>query len=335
MAEKAGVSVATISRAMNSETRNKVAPETLKEIDKLVAQYGYTPHQAAKNLRKTTLKNIGVIFPYVENIFYSSYYTNILSGVANYILGTDYQFKMLLLKGDREHWDRYNFRAGEGVDGLIITQWFRFFSNKKVFDDMNIPSVVINDLEAGVKTRFICCNNFQGGGAAAEYLYTKGHKNISVVTGPAWSRDSQQRVEGFQAYMRRVNHPLMPDAIQRGDYDDAKVTQKALAALLKSGPDTTAIFCCNDNMAFMVIDELRRKNIPCPDRISVIGFDDDFRAAHFIPPLTTIQMPVYQMAQEATRILINHLESGNPAESFIGQTFFNAQIIERQTVITL
>ena len=98
MAKKAGVSVATISRAMNEETRKKVSQETLIKIDRLVERCKYTPSLAAKNLRKTSTKTIGVVFPYVNNIFYSSYYTNILSGVANYLIGTEYQFKLILLK---------------------------------------------------------------------------------------------------------------------------------------------------------------------------------------------------------------------------------------------
>ena len=332
MAKKAGVSVATISRAMNSETRKKLAPDTLKRIDKLVSKYGYTPNQAAKNLRKSSTKTIGIIFPYVENIFYSSYYTHILAGIANFLLDTEYQFKMLLLKEDPNRWDHYDFRAGEGVEGLIVTQWFRYYSNKKTFNQVKVPTVVINDYEEGVKARFVCVNNRAGGRKAAEYLCNLGHQNLAIITGPDWSRDSRERLEGFQDYLASKNGRLRADLVQKGDFDDEAVTFQALESLLKFQPKTTAIFCCNDNMAFMAIEKLKEKGYACPDQISVIGFDDDFRAMHFQPALTTIQMPVYQLAQEAARLLVDMLKSGKAMKTFAGQTLLEAQLVERQSV---
>ena len=335
MAKKIGVSVATVSRALNPETRSKVAPATLERVDRLVAKYGYMPNQAARNLRKASTKTIGVIFPYVENIFYSSYYTHILAGVANALLDTEYQFKMLLLKDEKDKWDRYNFSTAESVDGLIVTQWFRFFSDKEVLSSMNIPTVVINDFEEGVRAQFVCCDNIQGGEAAADFLYSQGHRKIGLITGPAWSRDSRQRQQGFQGALKRVGHAIGSQAVQQGDYDDPNVTRQALEKLLKYDPEISAIFCCNDNIAFMVIDELKQKNISCPEQISVVGFDDDFRALHFNPPLTTIQMPVYGLAKESVRLLLDHLRSGNPSSSFMGNVLLKPQIIERQSVTTL
>lgn len=335
MAKKAGVSVATISRAMNPETRKKLAQDTLERIDSLVSQYGYTPHQAARHLRKTSTKTIGVVFPYVENIFYSSYYTHILAGVSNFLLDTEYQFKMLLLKQESGRWDHYDFRAGEGVEGLIVTQWFRYYSSKETFNHMNVPCIVINDYEDGVNAQFICVNNWSGGRKAAEFLYTSGHRNIAVISGPDWSRDSQQRLEGFQDYLRSKNCALSSPLIQKGDFDSKQVTSEALEKILQVQPGTTAIFCCNDNIAFMVIDQLKEKGLHCPGQISVMGFDDDFRALHYNPSLTTIQMPVYQLAQEAAKFLLNQLNSDTPRKAVIGKVLIEPQLIERQSVKTL
>ena len=98
IAKKAKVSIATISRAMSPETRSKVAPETLTEIDRLVALFGYAPNLAARHLSKTVFKTIGILMPHHPQIFLEDYYVKILAGVADATLETDYQFKIVLLK---------------------------------------------------------------------------------------------------------------------------------------------------------------------------------------------------------------------------------------------
>ncbi len=85
-AKKAGVSIATISRATNPETRTRVAPATLKKIDAMVRRYGYIPNLAAKQLNNPGAKTIGVIFPHNKDIFYNSYYTRILAGISNSLI---------------------------------------------------------------------------------------------------------------------------------------------------------------------------------------------------------------------------------------------------------
>ncbi len=75
IAEKAGVSIATISRALNAETRDKVAPETLRKIEAILEKYPYTPDISARQMRKTTYKTIGVLFPHEAGVLMSDYYS--------------------------------------------------------------------------------------------------------------------------------------------------------------------------------------------------------------------------------------------------------------------
>ena len=81
IAKKANVSIATISRAMNPETRSQVSPETLEKVDASIKKYQYTPNLAAKHLSKTSFKTIGVLFPHHAGIFLEDYYYKILAGV--------------------------------------------------------------------------------------------------------------------------------------------------------------------------------------------------------------------------------------------------------------
>ena len=332
IAKKARVSVATISRASNPETRQKVAAKTLKRIDTLIEKYGYTPNLAAKNLRQVTTKTIGVILPYLPGIFYSSYYIHILSGIADSLLDTEYQFKMLLLKEEKRQWDQYDFESGERVDGLIITHWFKFFSRKAVLEKMNIPIVIINDFDKTVKTQFFYADHFQGGYKVAEYLHAMGHRRIAVVLGPHWSHDSRHRLEGCKAFLASVGISLAPDLIFSADYHEQTAYARA-EELLKKKSRFTAIFCCNDQMAFGVIRKMEELGISCPKDISVVGYDDETRSASFRPPLTTVQVPVYDLARQGTQCLINYLRlPADSAKPLVGQTILPVALVERQSV---
>jgi len=332
IAEKAGVSVATISRAINPETRKKVAPHTLEKIDALIRQYKYVPNLAAKQLRKSATNTIGVIFPYDHNIFYSSYHTHVLSGIANCLLDTQYQLKLLLVREEKQKLDGYDFKAGERVDGLILSHWARFFSNSFISKEMNLPCVIINDFNPAVKARFIGGDHVAGGKLAAEHLYSLGHRHIGLITGPSWSNDSKQRVEGFKAYLNSAGVQLSPECVGHGDYSDDQKTYAIVDELIQKKPMVTAIFACNDHMAFAAIKRLREHGIKCPEEISVIGYDDDFRAESFNPPLTTIKMPIYDIAFEAARALSNYLEQRPNQSPFVGVTLLPVELVERSTV---
>ncbi len=332
IAKRAGVSVATISRATNLETRGKVATKTLKKVDTFIERYGYTPNLAAKNLRQSTTKTIGVILPYLPGIFYSSYYTHVLSGVADFLFNTEYQFKLLLLKEEKTSWDQYDFKSGERVDGLVVTHWFKFFSKKSVLEKMNIPIVVINDYDKAIKTQFFSADHVQGGSRVAEYLYGMGHRRMAIVSGPEWSHDSRHRREGFKTFLSKVGIAIDPDLVLHAEFQEQAAYENA-EELLKKRSRFTAIFCCNDQMAFGVIRKMQNLGISCPDDISVVGYDDESKAATFHPPLTSVHVPIYDLARQGTECLIKYLRlQDDRPKSLVGQTILPVSLIVRNSV---
>lgn len=331
MAKKAGVSVATISRALNAETRSKVASETLEKVDALIQKHGYTPNLAAKSLRQSTTRTVGIILPYLKGIFYRSYYEHILSGIADALFHTDYQFKLLLLREEKTAWDQYDFQAGERVDGLIITHWAKFFSHKKFLEKINIPCVVINDYDRNVKAQFVSGDHFSGGQKAAEYLYNRGHRRLGVLTGTDWSRDSQARFEGFKSFLEQRGVSLNPQEIIAADYSE-DIAFERVGGLLKN--NLTAIFCCNDQMAWGLLKRLKKEGLSCPEDISIVGYDNDWRTALCDPPLTTIDVPLYELAKSAAKLLVDRLQSQE--EKFPAKiNFLPVELIERKSVRTI
>lgn len=332
MAKKANVSIATISRAMNLETRPRVAPATLEKIDELVNRLGYTPHLAARHLSKTTFKTIGILMPHHPQIFLEDYYIKILAGVSDAIMETDYQFKIVLLRCRDEKWDKHNFKLSDGVDALVVTHWHAFFSHPSVFEKLNVPCAVVSDPEPKTRVHFVSGNHFQGGRLVAEHLYLKGHRRVGIFTGPLCSVDSNLRVRGFQSYFSEKGISINSKNVVCGEFQEGKAYQ-VTESFMKKAENISAIFCCNDNMAFGVMKRLFELGIDCPKKISIVGYDNDNKAGQAFPALTTVQVPVYDLAKEAANRALSYLENKNSKEFFYKETLMPVQLIERASVL--
>ena len=329
IAEKAGVSMSTVSRAVNPATRDKVATSTLKKIEELVVEHGYMPNEAARSLRKTKTKTIGILFPAFKGLFHNSIFTDVLAGVSDYVIDTDYKFKAILLKESKLDWAHCDFKFGERVDGLIVTQWSYLFSGELNIE-MNLPAVFINDYQPNINAYFVCSDGFIGGYKVGEYLYSLGHREFGVVTGADWSSDTVVRLDGFKSFLENKKMKLSPESIVDGNYHEEKA-YAVVDELLDKNPALTAIFCCNDEMAFGVIRRLKELGKSCPQDISVVGYDNLVRSLLFDPPLTTVGDPIYAMAAHGAKVLIEYLEKGDSREPFVDKKFFCGELIERKS----
>lgn len=329
LAEIAKVSVATVSRALNSATSHLVKPATRERIERLAEKHHFTPNLAAQNLRQTKFKTIGIVFPHHTGILQSEYYSDLLSGAADAMLESDYRLKMILLKAEKPKWDDYDFRGGEGVDGLILTYWTTVFSGPEIFKRLDIPCAVINNVDSKVKVRFVAGDHFAGGQLAAKHLMDKGHRKIAVFCGRYYSQDVKERYRGFRLYLRSKGVYLQENSIFRVDYNE-EAAYEMTGELLKLRPRFSAIFCMNDIQAYGVLRRLQKEGVKCPKEISVVGYDDQRESQYTTPPLTTVRAPVYDMGRYAALDLMEHLEKKNP--NFFEARMLPVELIKRKSV---
>lgn len=337
IARKAGVSIATVSRALNPATRGKVRPETLEKIDALVGALGYTPNLAARNLGRSAFKTVGILMPHHRGIFEEDYYTRLLAGLSDTLLESDYQLKLVMLKCEKPRWDHYDFKSAHGIDGLVITHWRAFFSEKAVLENLRLPGVVLNDAGEGIRARFVTADHEQGGRLAAQHFYEQGHRRIGLLTGPADSIDSHAREKGFRGFLKSKGLDLDPRFVHCGEFQESRAFELARFFIKPPGA-VSAVFCANDAMAFGLIRGLRAQGVRVPEDISVAGYDDDRRGESFDPPLTTIQVPLYEMASEAAAWLLQELREsparGGGALPAAGKVLLKpAHLIVRKSVL--
>lgn len=333
IAKKSGVSVATISRAINPETRSKVSASTLERVDKLIEKYSYTPNLSARNLNRVSTKVIGVVFPYFYGIFYHSYYSNILAGVSDALIRAGYGFKIILLKEGKK-WDYFDFKKGEHVDGLIITHWPMFFSNKAILEKMTLPCAVISDLKKNVDALFVAADQEMGGHKAAEHLYAIGHRRFAVMLGSDGSIDGELRMKGFNEFLKNKGIMIDPVCIIKADYQEELAYQR-VGAIFESKRKPTAIFCLNDLMAFGVLRKLNELKIKCPQDVSVVGFDNDVRGNIVKPALTTIDLGIYRVAQEGVNKVLDYLALSAPKKPLTGRVVFPVDLVVRGSTALL
>ena len=303
VAAAAGVSVATISRALRSP--DVVAPETLERVLTAIRDMGYTPNAQARNLRTSRAKMIIAIVPDIANPFFSE----VIRGIERVAQQQGYS----VLLGDTENNSKREetyaqMVASRQVDGAIILLPHISPSIRRA----GAPIVNACEYVSDKTVTSVYSDNVGGARAAAEYLFALGHVSIGFIGGPPGSPLSVDRERGYVDALR--SNGFSPDhkLMVAGDFS-AESGVRATEALLARGLPITALVCANDEMALGALRAVRDRGLSVPADMSIIGFDD-IRLARFIdPPLTTVAQPMQEIGREAMTLLIELLADPSTA----------------------
>lgn len=297
VAAAAGVSVATISRALRSP--DVVAPETLERVLTAIRDMRYTPNAQARNLRTSRAKMIIAIVPDIANPFFSE----VIRGIERVAQQQGYS----VLLGDTENNSKREetyaqMVTSRQVDGAIILLPHIAASIRRA----GAPIVNACEYVSDKAVTSVYSDNVGGARAAAEYLLALGHVSIGFIGGPPGSPLSVDRERGYVDAMRANGFSLDRKLMVAGDFS-AESGVRATEALLARGLPLTALVCANDEMALGALRAVRDRGLSVPVDMSIIGFDD-IRLARFIdPPLTTVAQPMQEIGREAMTLLIDLL----------------------------
>jgi LacI family transcriptional regulator len=157
----------------------------------------------------------------------------------------------------------------------------------------------------------VSATNWLGGLTATEHLLSLGHRRIGIITGPEEVLCSHERLDGYLAALRRFGVPVVDQLIKRGDFLVGG-GRTACAELLDLSPPPSAIFAASDLHAAGVYQEVSRRSLRIPADVSVVGFDDVALCEFLSPPLTTVRLPIMEMAHEAVRLIDRLVDSREP-----------------------
>jgi LacI family transcriptional regulator len=296
VARKADVSVSTVSRVLNG--KDDVAEATIEKVQAVIQETGYASSLAARGMRSHRTNLIGLILHDVA----SSYSQEIMRGVNQVIAQLDKDLIVYTSGGlDRENvaqHERYYVALLNGsiTDGAIVatptaTQ-FTTHAPLVIID----PNNEIPDYPALIGT------NREGALAAMNYLIDLGHRRIGHIAGEMKLISANQRLQGYQDGLAAAGIPLDEALVELGDFttETALLCARRLLALPER---PTAIFAANDMSALGVYQAAREFGLQIPGDLSVIGFDNLREAAHFEPPLTTIDQSLEKMGILATEMI--------------------------------
>ncbi len=312
VAERAGVSTATVSHVLN-ETRF-VRDETRQRVLAAIEALNYHPSAIARGLATNSTRTVGLIISDIANPFF----TAVVRGVEDKLNQHGYRTILCNTDEDPGREDEYlRLLFAHQVDGLIIAPTGVYSEHLVRMAQDEVPIVLLDRTAPGIEAPLLGVDNEGGGYQATRYLLELGHRRIAVLTGLETISTQGQRVAGYkkalqeaglafdEALVVRASSRLREwqfsaAALQPADsvltnIQMTPVAFSALRQLFELSQPPTAIFITNNQMILGTLHVLREKGLFCPDQISLVGFDDQDWAPLFSPPLTVIRQPTYQL----------------------------------------
>ena len=299
VAAKAGVSTATVSRALRGQT--SVDPATRRRVEEAARALRYRPSGVARSLKLRHTSTVGLIVTDIEN----PYFPQIIRAVEDAARAKGYA--VVLADGRREP-DReirsLETLAERQVDGLLIASSALTERHRAWIMERPCPVVIINSDSKLPAVPAVLSDNEAGGRLVAEHLLGLGHQRMTYVAAPS-SRNvaMDERLRGVRSALRAHGIPREALDVVDGDGGVEAGEQAARQALLRR-PDTTALICYNDMTAVGALRAMRSLGRQVPEDVSVVGFDDIELAPYVVPALTTVRQDIAEMADWAVDTLL-------------------------------
>lgn len=302
VAQKAGVSPATVSRYLNDSA--PISREVAERIQKVMNELQFVPSAAARQLATQKSHAIGVLLTDIDSVFFPP----LISGIDSIVQQEGYN----LLVASR--------RAGNGgdaqtpigphnVDGLIVFPGS--LNDDEIFKlhQAGFPLVLIyQSSPEGANIPSVMVWNKRATKELIDHLIEVHHRrSIVFVRGPANNEDSQRRELGYQESLEVHGIAYNPNLVISGEYNREDAYHAMTKFLENEPPDFDAVFTGNDESAIGVMNALTEKGLRIPEDISVVGFDDLELSAFLTPPLTTINAPTECVGKTAAQYLFKLL----------------------------
>lgn len=304
VARRAGVSTATVSRAVNATAH--VAPETLERVQGAIEELGFRPTPAARNLRQQRTRNIALVVPSLTNPFFPE----LVAGVHPELARRGYS--LVLVSTDEPEAEADRVAAARQVDGVLVVGSVRTPRGQALTHLVELPVVAFDRAPATLRTTVVQCDNVAGAESVVTHLLDQGHREVAHVRGPLRLDVADQRARGHRRALaaRGVTH--RDDLTVVGDFTEESGYAAALR-LLARHPLPSAVFVANDLMALGVLAAFREHGVRVPHDVAVAGFDGIRLARYVHPTLTTFRQPIQAIAQHAVRILLDAVEGDGGA----------------------
>lgn len=306
VARLANVSIKTVSRVTNHET--SVGAKTLEKVKKAIAELNYLPNHAARNLAATQSYSLGFVYDNPNAYYIIDMQNGILDGCQE----RDYELVIHPCSSSSESIvDQLTMMVKRSqLAGLIICP--PLSESPEVIKALNERDIALvrvisgNDTDLG-DSPCVYVDDQAAAFEITEHLITQGHADIGFLRGDDDHKSSHERERGYIKALEKHDLTLKQGYTVSGSYSFESGVRGAKSLLALDSPPS-AIFACNDEIAAGALFAARLEGVEVPKDLAIAGFEDSPFSRQTLPRLTTAAQPNYDIAKQATKLLIQLIE---------------------------
>lgn len=302
IAKKLDLSIGAVSRALGGYA--DISAETRQKVMRTAAEMGYVPNQAARQLRRRKADAVGYILPANSPRFADPFFSEFLAGLGDETAVQPFDLLISIAPPgeDAEKQVYRNWTQGHKVDGMILTHMHLYDWRARFLHENKIPFTALEKSLDGIDFPRIEVNREQGMIELITHLVQRGFKRIAYLGGPIILKIETDQFDGYRRGLLAHQLPFEARLVATGDLTSSGGYQSTKRLLsLPDPPD--AIVCINDETAFGVLHAAHELGLQIGKNFGVAGFDGVQASRYTQPPLTSLDIPVYDVARQLVKML--------------------------------
>jgi LacI family transcriptional regulator len=305
VAREARVSVFTVSAVVNHKSH--VGKKLRDRVDAAIRKLNYRPNLLARGLAKQKTHTIGMIVPDIANPFFPM----VVRGAEDAAQKRGYN--LLLCNSDdsqAKEESALEVLLSKRVDGILLTKAICDLSPplRQLMQEMKVPIVLVMRTFPAISRDAVITDDYRGAYEAVCHLARAGRKQIGLIGGPRKVSNGKARWEGFRDALKANGLAYDPALVIEGDYR-VESGYRAGNLLLSHRPD--GVYVANFLMTVGLLKAAEEMGLRCPEDFGLVSFDDYPWLSIFHPKLTTVELPKYQLGQEAADLLLDRIGGNN------------------------
>ncbi len=325
VAKLAQTSITTVSRVLNNS--GYVSQTTREKVNKAIEELNYKPNELARGLVTDITRSIGLIVPDIT----SPYFAEIAKSIEKVAGKYNYNIFLCNTNWDIEREKRYLSELHQKrVDGIIYAIFRKNKEIAELIDKIKVPVVVLEKSDghmSGIKS--VNIDNYNAGKLATEFLIKKGNRKIAFVGGESQINVSKEREEGYEWALKENGIEYSKDRVVYSPFN-LKGGYDAMKELSKRDIEIDSIFLATDLMAIGAANFLTQNSIKVPEDISIVGFDNIELSSIMEPTITTVNLPIKDIAETAMKKIINMIYKKD--EKIVNDKI-DLEIVERRSTL--
>ncbi len=307
IAKAVGVSVSTVSRALNDHA--DISEKTKIAIKSIAKELAYEPNALAQSLVTRSTHTLGVIIPNLQTTFFAT----MLSGIQHVASQAGYRV-VICLSDDLHQTEVANVQAlmNNMIDGLLLCHSLETstFDHIKIQLRRGIPIVQFYRVSLEVETPWVFSEDENGAFQVTEHLIEMGCRRIGILLGPPHLMISKKRLKGYTKALNKFKIPFDPKLVTNVDFSTRSV-HSSIDSWLQLDVPIDGVFSISDKSAVQTIQYLKKLNIKVPDTVCVAGFGNEYTGEIIEPQLTTFDVRTGLIGEKAAKLLLDRIIDQN------------------------